>query len=158
MTPEELNDEGTFHFMNLTKGGFATFVSNASDWDPNDSYFKGGRILAQKGLDITRVIIVMDKGDLDRKVLRKQIKLDFASGIKIYLIDYTDFKEIGCEEDFGIWDNEYICIQHRDKKGDVTDGLIDARVKSLLTAQNWRDRILRLSKKIGKISDLEKFN
>ncbi len=151
MTPEHLNDEGTFHFMNLIKGGFATFMSNSADWDPENGYFVAGRKLAEKGLDITRVFIVVDKKDLKREILRKQIKLDMKAGIKVYYIDFVDYESINCEKDFGIWDNEYVCIQNRNEKGEITGGLIDARVKSLLTAQNWRDRIIRLAKRVEKV-------
>lgn len=154
MTKEHLDDEGTFHFMELSKGGFATFMSNSNDWNPEDEYFKDGRECVRKGLDITRVFVIVNKKDLKRKVLRKQMDLDIKAGIKVYIVDYEKYKEIGCEEDFGVWDNEYVCIQHRDNKGNVTDGLIDARVKTLLTAQNWRDRILRMAKRIKDVSDI----
>lgn len=148
-TPEELDDEGTFHFMNLKKGGFATLISNSEDWDPEDEYFEGGRNSARNGLDMTRVFIIVKPEDLQRNVLKKQIQLDMAAGIKVYTIPYEELKEINCEEDFGIWDNEYVCIQNRDENGVRTGGIIDARVKSLLTAQNWRDRILRKSKELA---------
>lgn len=157
LNPEQLNDEGLFHFMHLSKGGFATFVSDSTDWDPESEYFQDGRKLALRGGDISRVFIIKNKKDLLRVVLEKQIGLDFKSGIKIYLINYSDLIEIKCEEDWGIWDNEYICLQHRNKKGEVTDGYIDSRIKSLLTAQNWRDRIIRAATKIEKLSDIKKF-
>lgn len=155
MSPEQLTDEGTFHFMELKKGGFATFMSNSKDWNPEDQYFVNGRKCALSGLDIARVFVICDKKDIKKEKLKKQIKLDIDSGIKVYVVNYEDFKTIGCEDDFGIWDNEYVCIQHRDSHGNITDGLIDARVKTLLTAQNWRDRILRMAKKI---SNLEMFD
>jgi predicted alpha/beta hydrolase family esterase len=148
MSPEQLNDEGTFHFMHLQKGGFATFLSNSVEWNPRDDYFEGGRKLAKAGLDLTRVFVIVQPSDLERKVLQEQMRLDQKSGIKVYTINYEELKKIGCEEDFGIWDNEYICVQHHDKNGLITSGVIDARVKSLLTAQNWRDRILRAATEV----------
>ena len=67
------------------------------------------------------------------------------------------YQTIGCEDDWGIWDNEYVCIQHRNKEGKVTDGMIDARVKTLLTAQNWRDRIIRLAKRAKDIKKIDEY-
>jgi len=154
MTPDQLAEEGRFHSANLSKGGFATFLSNYKSWDAYDKYFEGARDSARNGLDLSRVFIIKDIKDLKREVLIEQIKLDFESGIKIYLIDYAELEGIGCEEDFGIWDDEYVCIQHDDDDGNLIDGSLDARVKSVLTAQNWRDRIIRKSKKIEKLSDI----
>jgi len=154
MTPEQLAEEGQFHSENLSKGGFATFMSNYQSWDAYDKYFEGARDSARAGLDLSRVFIIKDIKDLERKALVEQMKLDFEAGIKIYMIYYKELEEIGCEKDFGIWDNEYVCIQHIDENGELIDGILDARVKSLLTAQNWRDRIIRKSKKIEKLSDI----
>jgi len=157
LTADQLEDEGTFHFMNLAKGGFATFPTNSEEWDPEGVYYEGGRKNAGKGLDITRVFVVMNPKDLERKTLHKQIELDIQGKIKVYLIDYNEFKKIGSELDFGVWDNEYICIMNRDKEGNILGGAIDARVKSLLTAQNWRDRIIRMSTRVENLDDVRNF-
>jgi predicted alpha/beta hydrolase family esterase len=154
MTPQMLHDESEFHSDNLLKSGFATFVTNSIEWDPMDEYFECNREAAQRGLDITRVFVVKNKEDLKRELLKKQIKLDIEGGIKVYLIDAKELEEIGCEEDFGIWDNEYVCIQNFDETGELKGGVIDSRVKSLLTAQNWRDRIIRKSKKVELLEEV----
>ena len=57
ITPEEGQDEGRFHFMNISKSGFATFVSNSEDWNPESDYFTSGRKARRRGVDFTRVLL-----------------------------------------------------------------------------------------------------
>lgn len=151
----EVNDEGRFHYMNLEKNGFATFISNAKDWNPEDEYFRAGRAARRQGIPITRVIIVKKPSDLHRKMLKKQIELDIAAGIEIRLLDVSALEEIGCPEDFGIWDNEFVCTLFREPGGHLLHGILDSRVKSVVTAQNWRDRIIRASRKISSAKEIE---
>lgn len=157
LTPEDMQDEGTFHSMNLSIGGFATFPTNTQDIDPDWEYYRNGRAIATNGHEIVRVYIVMNPSDLLDKTLLRQINLDIKGNIKCSLLDYKYIHEFNCELDFGIWDNSYVCILHRDKNGDATEMIIDSRAKTLLTAQNWRDRIIRAATKIEKLSDITKF-
>lgn len=150
----EINDEGRFHYMNLEKNGFATFISNAKDWNPEDKYFCAGRAASKRGIPITRVIIVKKQSDLHRSMLKKQIQLDIDAGIEIRLLDVSEVEKIGCPEDFGIWDNEFVCTLFREPNGHLLNGILDSRVKSVVTAQNWRDRIMRASRKISSLKDL----
>jgi hypothetical protein len=152
ITPEDINDEGRLHFMNLRNGGFATFVSDAENWDPEDIYFRDGRAASKRGMQITRVFVIKSPQDLKRKLLLKQMQLDYEAGIEVRIIKYADLQAIKCEEDFGIWDNSYVCILHRDDSGKLFEGVLDSRVKSILTAQNWRDRIIRSSTKVTDVN------
>ncbi len=154
ITPEEGNDEGRFHFMSITKNGFATFVSNAENWNPEDEYFSDGRKAARRGVDFSRIFIVKDKKDLSRPVLQKQMKLDLEAGIKVYLVPYDKYQLTGADEDFGIWDDDYVCTINRDKNGKQLDILLDARAESIEKAHTWKNKILPLAKKINSISEI----
>lgn len=162
ISPEEGKDEGRFHFMNLSQTGFATFDSNSQDWDPEEQYFKDGRNAAQRGVDFSRVFVVVNPADLNRIVLRQQMKLDYQAGIKVYLIDDRQFQSIGAERDFGIWDHEYLCIIHRDNRGREQEILLDSRPETLLKANQWQTEILKLAQRVkseSQINDwLEKNN
>lgn len=157
MTPEQIMDEGTFHYMNLQKSGFATFITSANDCDPKGEYYRGSRDKAKKGIPITRVFVVKDRKDLEKPRLIEQINLDIKSGIDVRLVDNGVIEKIGCEEDFGIWDNEYVCTLHFSDDGHISEGIIDGTLKTITTAQNWRDRILRGSIKLERMEDLNKF-
>jgi len=155
ITPEEGKDEGRFHFMNISKNGFATFVSNAENWDPEDEYFTAGRKVCQRGVKFTRVFIIKDNQHSGREILRKQIELDKQAGIQVLSIPFSDYQELGADEDFGIWDDEYICIIKRDIYGKEIELLLDARVESITKAQGWRTKILEKAKIINKIGGSE---
>jgi hypothetical protein len=142
LSKEEVADEGTFHSMNLSIGGFATYLSNTTDWDPEAIYFRNGRQIVKQGMQITRVFVIMDNKDLSREILRKQIKLDIQGGIDCYLISLKQIQKIKSELDFGIWDDEYICTIHRNLIGEVEEMIIDARSKSLEEARKWKKKIL----------------
>lgn len=157
MAKDQISDEGTFHYMNLKKGGFATFITDIEDWDPRSDYYEGGRKRAKEGLKLTRVFVVTNPKDLERDVVKTQMDLDIQAGIDVRVVNIKVIEEIGCEPDFGIWDNEYVCIQNISDDGEITDGVLDGTLKTITTAQNWRDRILRESMKLEKIEDLNKF-
>lgn len=157
ISPEEANGEGRFHFMNISKTGFATFVSNAEDWNPEDEYFTNGRKASRRGVKISRVFVIKDKNDLGREVLLKQLKLDMKAGIKIYFIDYGVFKKLNTEEDFGIWDDEYVCIIGRDKKGKPLKIYLDSRTEAISRAQKWREAILKNSVEINSQAEIANY-
>ena len=157
ISPEEGNDEGRFHFMNISKTGFATFPSNAEDWNPNDEYFSNGRKAARQGVKISRVFVIYNIKDLDRKILRKQIELDLQAGINIFLIGHELYKTLGAEEDFGLWDDEYICIIRRDKNGKQIELFLDSRAESIIKAQEWREKILLNSSTIRSLVEINKW-
>ena len=154
ITPEEGQAEGRFHFMNISKSGFATFVSNSEDWNPESDYFTSGRKARMRGVDFTRVFIIKSINDLNRKVLQKQIELDLKAGIKVRFIKYDVFKTLSSEEDFGIWDNEYVCIINRNQQGKELDLLLDSRIESIKNAQDWREQILNNSTEIKSLIEI----
>jgi hypothetical protein len=157
ISPEEGRDEGRFHFMNLSKMGFATFPSNSKGWGPKDEYFINGRKASMRGVSISRVFVIKDTKDLERKDLQKQIELDLKAGIRVLFIKYETYKTIGAEEDFGIWDDVYTCIIHRNKQGKPLDLLLDSRVESITKAQAWREKILEKSNEIKNMADISEW-
>jgi len=154
ISPEEGTDEGRFHFMNITKNGFATFVSNSEDWNPEDDYFSAGRRASQRGVALTRVFVIKHRSDLERAVLQKQIKLDLNAGIHVYFIDYAKFALLGTSEDFGLWDDEYVCTINRDQDGRQLELLLDARVESINQALTWRKQIMEQVTEINSFADV----
>jgi predicted alpha/beta hydrolase family esterase len=148
ITPEEGTDEGRFHFMNISRTGFATFVSNSEEWNPEDEYFTNGRKASMRGVDFSRVFVIKNIRDLDRKALQRQIALDIEAGIKVRFITYEIYKTFEAEEDFGIWDDEYTCTIHRNKQGKVLFLILDSRMESIKKAQVWREKILKKSVRI----------
>ena len=84
--------------------------------------------------------IIKDIKDLDRKVLQLQIQLDLKSGIKVHLFQAKCYKTLETEEDFCIWDDEYVCIIHRDKNGKQRELLLDSRIRSIAKTQAWREK------------------
>lgn len=157
ISPEEGKDEGRFHFMNISKTGFATFPSNAEDWNPTDEYFTDGRKAAQRGIKFTRTFIIKNTNDLDRNILKKQIELDLKSGIHVHFIDYNIYKALKIEEDFGLWDDEYVCTIIRDKNGKQLEILLDSRNESIVKAQEWRETILKNSTEIKTLKEIQAF-
>ncbi len=157
ISPDEGRDEGRFHFMNIAKHGFATFVSNSEEWNPEDEYFIDGRKASKRGVHFSRVFIIKDIKDLDRKVLQKQIELDMEAGIHVLFVPFAVYQEIGAEEDFGIWDDNYVCIIRRDKKGKQIELFLDARAESIAQAQKWREKILSKAVEMKSMEEVEKW-
>ncbi len=155
--PEEEFAEGRFHFMNINKTGFATFISNAEEWDPENEYFTQGRKASLRGVKIARVYVIKNKKDLNRKILLKQILFDLKANIKVCLINNKILKSLGAEEDFGIWDDEYICIIRRNRNGKALNLFLDSRIESIIKALLWRDKILKNSVEIKSLSDISRW-
>jgi predicted alpha/beta hydrolase family esterase len=146
LTPEEAEDEQRFHFMNLSKGGFAVLPSNSADWDPDGDYFMAGRRSAENGFEITRVIAVKEHKDLERAVLKEQIAKDRKAGIRVLFIDWDQIKSQIPVDDFGIWDDEYVCTIARDGRGNQLLVSIDARPASLEQARGWQQLVISKAK------------
>lgn len=147
LAPDEIFDEGRFKFRNLKYGGMCTFMSGLKDWDPQNHYYGEGR-RAAKRTEFNRVILVEKLSDLKRPVLIKQIKLDMDAGIKVYLCLFDWIKDILPEPDFGIWDEEYVCIVNYTKGHEESDIILDSRSPKLKQALNWRNIVMSHSIRI----------
>ena len=65
------------------------------------------------------------------------------------------YKTLETEEDFGIWDDEYVCIIHRDKNGKQRELLLDSRIESIAKTQAWREKILKNSTEIKSVKEIQ---
>jgi len=153
--PEEVFDKGVFHFRNLKHNGFCTFYTGCNKfWDSQSKYYQEARRAAKRVKNFTRVFILQKKSHLKNPKLRQQIKLDLEAGIKIYLCLFDDIKASIPEPDFGIWDNDYLCIVHADKQG-VEEIKLSSRKKEIEEAHRWERLILKKSVKIKDAKNLE---
>lgn len=141
LAPEEIFDEGRFKFRNLKIGGICTFMSGIKNWDPQNHYATEGR-LAGRRCDFKRVILVEKLRDLKRKVITKQIKLDLKAGIKVYLCLFDSIKDKLPYPDFGIWDDEYVCIVAYTDGHEEKDVILDSRNLKIKEAKKWSDLVM----------------
>jgi len=147
LEPKEVFDEGIFKFRNLRKSGFCTFLTSLQFWDTQAVYYQQGRLAAKRIKDFIRVFVVDKIDDLSRPKLLEHINLDLASGMKIYLCMAKAVQEITPELDFGIWDNEYLCMVHYNKNKQV-EVKLSSRRKDIEEALDWRNKILKISTRI----------
>lgn len=157
LEPQEVFDEGVFKFRNLKKYGFCTFLTSLKFWDTQGAYYQQSRLAARRVKDFTRVFMIDKIDDLKKDLLQRQIKLDIASGMKVYLCLVSKVKNKIGELDFGLWDYDYLCSVHfdRDKQVEVK---LSSRKKDIKEGLEWRDIILRHSTKITNTDkDIERF-
>lgn len=158
LKPEDLDDEGNFHFRNLQKGGFATFMSGSRQWDPHSRYLEYGRIAAKRLKKLIRVILVEKLSDLKRALLVEQIKADIAGGIQVYLCMLDEIKQFGSEPDFGVWDDDYVCTIFYDNNNNVKEFVLNSEKETLQKALKWQSIILKKALRIYNCtSDIKKF-
>jgi predicted alpha/beta hydrolase family esterase len=106
----EVEREGIYHFKHLKKDGFATvLVADILNWQKNKGYYEAGRTVAKK-VDITRVIFIDKKEDLENEIIKEFVALEKGAGIKIYACLHEYVKSEIENLDFGIWDDSYVCI------------------------------------------------
>ncbi len=148
LSPDEIFDEGRFKFRNLKYGGVCTFMSGIIKWNPENHYAKEGRSAAKR-TDFSRIILVEQMNDLKRPLLLKQINLDLEAGIKIYLCLFDEVKDKLPEPDFGVWDNEYVCIVKYTKGHEESDIILDSRSPKLKEALKWKDIVMSHSIRIS---------
>ncbi|HUD19445.1 MAG TPA: alpha/beta hydrolase [Patescibacteria group bacterium] len=152
LKPEEIFDEGLFHFRNLSKKGFCTFFTGLSLWETQSEYYKEARKAALRVKDFTRVFVVQDLDDLKRTILLQQIDLDLKAGIKIFLVMMQDIEKEVRELDFGIWDNDYLCVVRFNKEKQV-EVKLSSRKQDILEAEKWEKIILAKAEKITGIDN-----
>lgn len=149
----DMFDEGIFKFRNLRKYGFCTLPTNALFWDNESLYMQEARQAARRLGTITRVFLVDKVSDLKRPELRKQVEQDLAAGFLVYLCDMNDIEgQIGAT-DFGIWDDEYVCIVTQND-GPEPEVLLTSRQEDIPEAHTWKDIILKHSTKISDLDDV----
>jgi hypothetical protein len=145
IAPEEALDEGVFHFRNLQKSGFCTYLSSFEFWDTTDKYYEDGRKAAQRIKDFTRVFVIENPVHLERKGLLNVMKKDFDAGINVMLCWANDIEDQVPYLDFGIWDEEYVCIvkYNKDNTTKPTDVELNSQSAEMKAALKWKAAILK---------------
>lgn len=159
LKPKEIMNEGVFHFRHLKQEGFCTFISWQKDWDPQDNYYVNGRHAAKRMKNFTRVFLIRESADFKKSLLLKQIKLDLEGGVKVYLCLYQDVEDKIDEPDFGIWDNDYLCIIcYKNNWEKAKEIILDSRHANILKAQEWKRIVLQHATEIKNMNkDITKF-
>jgi hypothetical protein len=123
-----------------------------------DQYFIDCRKASLRGVEIYRVFVIKNKQDLAREVLQKQIELDLAAGIKVQFINADVFNTLGVDEDFGLWDEDYVCTIRRDANGKELEIFLDSRGETIAKAHESRQNILNNSVAIKSLQDVYNWN
>ena len=155
--PEDIMDEGIYHFTNLKKSGFATFYLGIIDfWDPDSRYMNECRQAAKRTGDITRVFILDSHSKVDNNVFRRQLQLDLDSGIKVFVCRFEDIKSFTPNPDFGIWDDEYVCTVKFNKSNEIEQVEMNSLEDHINEMKEIAQKILKKSVKIEEFEDLKK--
>ncbi len=157
LKPIDVFDEGIFHFRNLRKGGFCTFYTGTTFWDTHSKYMQEARKAARRTKNVTRVYVVESPENLKRPLLMEQIRLDIEGGVKVYLCKLSDLDSRVDEPDFGIWDEDYVCVVKFNKAKKAEEIRLSSRKKDIQKALMWQKLILEKSVKINNLKEgLEK--
>lgn len=137
-------------FHNLKSGGFATYLAPISGyWTMNKEYLEEGRKTAKKRKkSIERVYILPTYSSLFSRDLQNLISEDEKWDITTYVAFSEDIPKDAIR-DFGIWDNEVLClidtIKTHEEKTEVRGCLFSSDPSELSTARYWKDEILKVS-------------
>lgn len=158
LPPEEIFNEGRFKYRNLKYGGFCTFRSGEKNWNPFDVYYIECRKAAKRTKNITRVYMVENINDLQRTILRTQMKADLEGGVHVMLCPFDKIKDGLKEPDFGIWDDEYICFVHYSISGHAEDIILDGRPEIVKLAQDEEKFVRKFATEVTDVDrDLDKY-
>jgi len=154
---DDILDEGIFHFTHLKHRGFCTFYTPlvTKFWNPNSSYMYDARKAAKRVKDFVRVFVYTHVSELHSDIIQKQIQFDLEAGIHIFVCSYDAIKDIVHEPDFGIWDDDYVCVVRQNPEtGEVTEGELNSRTDDIKIFLEWEKYILSKAKKILSLEDL----
>lgn len=151
---EEIIPIGVYLFKNLQTSGFCTFYTDLSFWNIYSEYFVEARKAAAKVKDFTRVFIIKSKSELYNNYLLQHIETDFKAGIKVYLCKYDDIPTLEAKKDFGIWDEELLCVVNYNSDNIVVDLKISKQKEDLAKAELWSLDIISVSQKVNSIDEV----
>jgi len=151
LDPQEVQYEGIFHFRNLRRHGYATYYLGLPFWDSQSVYMQQARKAAGRVEEFVRVFVYDAPADLKKPSAQKQIKLDLASGMKLYSIARDKVLKITDECDFGIWDDEYRCLVKFDDRKQVQGVQLSSRHEDIAKAKQWMDAIIAQAEPITKL-------
>lgn len=158
LSPEEIEDEGTFKFRHLKNDGFATFYIPATPfWNTQSKYYEEARNAAKRVKNIERVFIGKEKSDFMNPDVLKQIQLDIDAGIKTYVILKNDLMSDVNDYDFGIWDNEYVCIVNVNEDNKVINAKLSNAEGDIEKANGWKKLLLEKATIVKSFDNIKKF-
>lgn len=108
----EAVEKGLKIFELLKKGGFATYlVPLHAFWTTDTQYLENCRLASQmRHAKIERVFIVPNHEALFSASLRDHVQRDESAGIRTYVTFVDNVPEKDAVQDFGIWDDELLCL------------------------------------------------
>lgn len=154
LPPEEIFNEGVFKFRNLRSRGFCTLYTALDFWDVRSKYFEEARKAANRIKNFTRVFLIEKLEDLKKPSLVEQIKLDLEAGIKVYICKIEDIKNVlSSQPDFGIWDDEYLCVVESDEKNKVSRIRMSSVKEDIKQAKIREEEILKKATRLYSTED-----
>lgn len=159
LQPKDVFDEGIFHFRNLKREGFCTLYTGITDlWDPESVYMSEARKAASRVKQFVRVMVLDKSSDLQKPSIQKQIELDLKAGVRVFICLYEAIQSLAPEPDFGIWDNDYVCIVRFDRyKKTVGEVELNSRSRDIKRAMGWKKVVLDHAREIKDLHDLDVF-
>lgn len=153
---DEIIEEGIFKFRNLKKSGFCTFYCGLSFWNIKSEYFTESRKASRRIKNFSRVYIIKNASDLNNEYLVLQMIEDAKNGTQTLICHYDDIPHLESKKDFGIWDDEYVCIVGYNADNLVTGITISKRKEDLLKAQQWQKDILNICMPVKSRTDIKR--
>ena len=146
----EAIEKGIKVFEKLRKGGFATYLVPLNNyWETNDEYSKKCRLAASsRNIKINRCFLLQNYDALFSESLRKHVKLDEGAGIQTYITFIDNIPDKESVQDFGIWDEELLCLIEVGLFGGETKvkGCVFSRdIGSIEKAHLWKDSIISVA-------------
>jgi len=151
LKPKEVEQEGVFKFRNLKHSGFCTLFTKIKLWNTQSKYMEENRNAAKRINNMIRVMLIYKENDLKKQVVLDQIKKDLNAGIQVYICQYKDVKSKMKEYDFGLWDEEYLCVVHDDEVK------LSSRKKDITEAKKWKAIVMKHAVKINNYADIEQY-
>src|SRR6185312_3676620 len=111
------------------------------------------RNTAKRIKNFVRVFLVEQVSDLKNPNLREQIRLDQEAGIQTFLCPLEKIQNQVGEVDFGVWDNEYLCIVRFDKSKNASGIEINTKAEDIQKAALWEHIIMQHAMEIRNADD-----
>lgn len=154
--PNEVDFEWEFHFRNLQKSWFCTFIVWTGFWETQNNYMEEARKAAKRIGNMKRIFLLKNLDDMENISFKKQLFSDMNSGMRVGIMRYDYVKSIISNPDFGIWDENYVCIVPF-SWNNVWKITMSSRKKELKIYEEAKNKILSKAFWIEKEEDLIKF-
>lgn len=133
----------------MRRGAYLTFLANLqNEWSSAEKYFENLReVVKQQNLKVARVFIC-DDAQLENPSLLKFISEDTRSNIDTYIVlsSEVDTQDREILMDFGIWDEQLLCLVSRAASGEAVRCEYTTEERKLAMAKSWRDELMKYAK------------